>query len=100
MIIVFEEIFSKQVEALGKSGDVLIGITTSGNSPNIVKAFEVAKSMNIKTVAMTGDNYNSKVTILTDMLITVPSNVTAIIQEMHITIGHILCHLIDMQYSK
>ncbi len=92
--IAFNEIFAKQLRALGKEGDVAIGITTSGNSPNIIKAFEVAKEMGIKTVALTGNDGGTAVN-MADFSLIVPSSSTPRIQETHILIGHILCEMVE-----
>jgi D-sedoheptulose 7-phosphate isomerase len=92
----FNEIFSKQIKALGKEGDVAVGISTSGNSQNIVKAFEVAKEMGIKTVALTG-NDGGAVAKIADVSLVVPSGSTPRIQETHILIGHILCEMVEHQ---
>ena len=90
----FNEIFSKQIRALGKERDVAIGITTSGNSPNVVKAFEVAKEMGITTIALTG-NDGGIVGKMADFPLIVPSTSTPRIQEAHILIGHILCEMVE-----
>ena len=90
----FNEIFAKQIRALGKERDVAIGITTSGNSPNVVKAFEVAKGMGIKTIALTG-NDGGIVGKMADFPLIVPSTSTPRIQEAHILIGHILCEMVE-----
>jgi D-sedoheptulose 7-phosphate isomerase len=90
----FNEIFAKQIRALGKEKDVAIGITTSGNSPNVVKAFEVAKEMGIKTIALTG-NDGGIVGKMADFPLIVPSTSTPRIQEAHILIGHILCEMVE-----
>ena len=87
-------IFARQVEALGNLGDVLIGITTSGNSENVIRAFVTAKSMGIKTILLTGSNCG-KINELADILIDVPSKITNNIQEMHIAVGHLICGLIE-----
>jgi D-sedoheptulose 7-phosphate isomerase len=92
--LAFHEIFAKQLRALGKEGDVTIGITTSGNSPNIIKAFEVAKEMGMKTVALTG-NDGGIVSKMVDFSLVVPSSSTPRIQETHILIGHILCEMVE-----
>jgi D-sedoheptulose 7-phosphate isomerase len=92
----FNEIFSKQIKALGKEGDVAVGISTSGNSQNIVKAFEVAKEMGIKTVALTGNDGGTMAKIA-DLSLVVPSGSTPRIQETHILIGHILCEMVEHQ---
>jgi len=90
----FNEIFAKQIRALGKERDVAIGITTSGNSPNIVKAFEVAKEMGMKTIALTG-NDGGTAGKMADFPLIVPSTSTPRIQEAHILIGHILCEMVE-----
>jgi len=90
----FSEIFAKQLRALGKERDVAIGITTTGNSPNIVKAFEVAKEMGMKTVAFTGYD-GGAVGKMADFPLVVPSTSTPRIQEAHILIGHILCEMVE-----
>jgi D-sedoheptulose 7-phosphate isomerase len=90
----FSEVFAKQLKALGKEGDVAVGISTSGTSPNIIKAFEVAKEMGMKTIALTGNDGGSLVKIA-DVSLIVPSSSTPRIQEVHILIGHILCELVE-----
>ena len=90
----FNEIFAKQIRALGKERDVAIGITTSGNSPNVVKAFEVAKEMGIKTIALTG-NDGGIIGKMADFPLIVPSTSTPRIQEAHILIGHIICEMVE-----
>ena len=90
----FDEIFSKQVKAIGLEGDVLIGLSTSGNSPNVLSAVEVAKNRGIFTVGLTG-NGGGKLADLADMALVVESNKTPRIQETHILAGHILCELVD-----
>jgi D-sedoheptulose 7-phosphate isomerase len=90
----YEHIFARQVEALGRPGDLLIGISTSGNSPNVVRAIEVAKGLGITTVALTGAG-GGRLAALCDLTLAVPSSVTARVQEAHILIGHVLCELID-----
>ncbi len=90
----FSEIFAKQLRALGKERDVAIGITTTGNSPNIIKAFEVAKEMGMKTVALTG-NDGGAIGKMVDFPLVVPSTSTPRIQEAHILIGHIVCEMVE-----
>lgn len=92
--IAFEEIFSKQLRALGKEGDVTIGISTSGSSPNIMKAFEVAKEMGMKRIAFTGNN-GGAISKMADFSLIVPSTSTPRIQEVHILVGHILCEMVE-----
>jgi D-sedoheptulose 7-phosphate isomerase len=90
----FEYIFSRQVEAIGLSGDVFIGISTSGKSPNILKALETARAKNITTIGFTG-MYAPLMTERCDLLLNIPSNQTSKIQECHIMFGHIICALIE-----
>ena len=90
----FEQIFARQIEALGCKDDLFIAISTSGNSPNIIKALEVAKKQGCKSVGLSG-NKGGKMRALCDVCIVVPSNDTARIQEMHTLIGHIFAHLVD-----
>ena len=90
----YEHIFSRQVEALGSEGDVLVGITTSGNSQNVLYAFKVAEHKGMTTIGLLGKG-GGKATSMVKQSIVVSSNSTARIQEMHILIGHILCDLIE-----
>ena len=90
----YDRIFERQVEALGNAGDVLIGISTSGNSGNVVAAVELAKKKEIYCVGMTAAG-GGKLAELCDQCLAVPDKVTARAQEMHILIGHILCELVD-----
>ncbi|CAN2040000.1 Phosphoheptose isomerase [Candidatus Magnetomoraceae bacterium gMMP-15] len=90
----FDDIFSKQIKALGKSGDIAWGISTSGNSSNVVQALEIARSMGIITLGMTGKD-GGKLAEFSDLLLAVNSTITARIQETHITLSHILCELVD-----
>ena len=89
----FDDIFSKQILALGRAGDVAIGISTSGNSKNVIKAINAAKETGIFTMGFTGRG--GKLVSSADMVFAVESDVTARIQEVHITLGHILCELVD-----
>lgn len=90
----YDKVFVRQVEALAKPGDVLVGISTSGNSANVVQAVELAKTMGVYCVGMTAAG-GGKMAELCDQCIAVPAKVTARAQEMHILIGHILCELVD-----
>jgi D-sedoheptulose 7-phosphate isomerase len=90
----FEEIFSRQIEALGSSGDILVGISTSGNSENILTAFKAAKKLGVLTLGLTGKN-GGKLKDIADHCLIVTSESTARIQEAHILIGHILCEIIE-----
>ena len=90
----FEELFARQVHAHGQRGDVAIAISTSGNSPNVLKGVEAAKSLGLSTIAWTGGT-GGKLAGLVDYAFVVPSTLTARIQESHITLGHVLCELIE-----
>lgn len=92
----YDDIFARQVEALGRKGDVLIGISTSGNSANVLRAFKAAKELGLTTVALLGKG-GGPAKDLADHAIVVPSDTTARIQETHIFIGHILCELIERE---
>lgn len=89
----FDEIFSKQVMALGKKGDVAIGISTSGNSKNVILAINAAKKIGMYTIAMTGSG--GELDKCSDTVFNVESQTTARIQEVHITIAHMFCELVD-----
>lgn len=93
----YDRIFSRQVEALVNKGDVVVGISTSGNSTNIVEALLKARELGALTVGMTGENGGQMASIC-DFCIQVPAKVTARIQEAHIMIGHIVCELIEEEY--
>ncbi len=90
----YNEIYSRLVKGIGVKGDVLVGLTTSGNSENIIRAFEVAKQKGITTIGFTGAS-GGKIKPLCDYLINVPSKDTPRIQESHILIGHIICQLVE-----
>lgn len=92
----FIDLFARQIEALGRKGDVAIGISTSGKSPNIIKALRTAHSMGIKTAGLTG-NVGGEMHGFCDVLLKVPSETTARIQEMHITLGQMLCGAIEQR---
>jgi SIS domain len=91
----FEGIFARQIEALGRSGDVLLGISTSGNSANVVAAVERAKSMDLRTIVLTGAGGRLK--NLADVAIRIPSESTQHIQEAHLAVEHLLCHLVERE---
>lgn len=95
----YDEVFARQVEGLGRSGDVLIGISTSGNSANVVKAALKARDTGMHTIAFTGEG-GGKLKDICDITFAVPSKVTARIQEMHIMVGHIICELVEEEYDK
>jgi len=90
----FEELFARQVRAHGRKGDIAIGISTSGNSPNVLKGVAAARECGMITVAWTGGT-GGKLAGLVDHSFIVPSTVTARIQESHITLGHVLCELVE-----
>jgi len=90
----YERLFARQVEAVGKAGDVLFGFSTSGKSPNILLAFEAARALGIVTVGMTG-NRGERITKMVDHCVEIPSPSTPKIQEGHIVSGHIICGLIE-----
>lgn len=90
----YDEIYSRYVNGVGKKGDVLIGISTSGNSENILRALKVAKSKGMVTVAMTGES-GGKMKDVVDYLLNVPSTDTPRIQEAHIMLGHIFCQIVE-----
>jgi len=92
----FSEIFAKQIRALGQEGDVAWGISTSGNSPNVLKALELAKKMGLITLAFTGKD-GGAIAQMADLSLNVSSNSTARIQETHITAGHAICELVDIK---
>jgi D-sedoheptulose 7-phosphate isomerase len=89
----FEGVFARQVQALGRPGDVLIGISTSGNSPNVIRAVEAARAAKMRVVALTGNS--GHLTGIVDIAIAVPSDNTQHIQEAHLGIEHLLCYLIE-----
>jgi D-sedoheptulose 7-phosphate isomerase len=90
----FDRIFSRQIEALGRPGDIAIGITTSGNSPNVIVAFQQARLQNIKTIGLAGRD-GGLLRQCSDIALVVASPTTARVQECHITIGHLLCELVE-----
>jgi len=90
----FEGVFARQVEALGREGDVLVGISTSGNSENVVRAFERARATGIRTIALTGES-GGKLGTLADIEINVPSSETSHVQEAHIAVGQLIAFLVE-----
>ena len=90
----YERLFSRQVQALGRKGDVFIGISTSGNSANVIEAFKEAQKQNLKTIGFTGST-GGKMADLCDITLRMPSKETPKIQEGHIAIGHIICGLVE-----
>jgi D-sedoheptulose 7-phosphate isomerase len=93
----FDVVYSRIIEGIGEKGDVLIGLSTSGNSPNIINAFKIAKEKELITVAFTGST-GGKMKSLSDHLINIPSTDTPRIQESHIMAGHIICQLVEEKY--
>ena len=95
----YEKVFSRQVEALGRKGDILFGFSTSGRSKNILLAFEAAKAQGLKTIGMLGED-GRDIGMLADEQINIPSQYTPKIQEGHICIGHIICNIIEVALFK
>ena len=94
----YDKVYSRQVEAFGKPGDVLLAITTSGNSGNILEASKVARAVGLKVIGLTGQG-GGKLAPLCDLLLDVPSPETPRVQEMHILIAHILCELAEIELA-
>lgn len=92
----FERLFSRQIEALGREGDIAIGISTSGKSPNVLKAFQEARALGLVTVGLTGGT-GGDLPGAVDILVNVPSQTVARIQEMHITLGQMFCGALEYQ---
>jgi D-sedoheptulose 7-phosphate isomerase len=92
----FNDIFTRQLRALGREGDVAVGLSTSGSSLNVVKAIEVAKEIGMKTVAFSGNDGGSLARVA-DVSLVVPSTSTPRIQETHILVGHVLCEMVEHQ---
>ena len=90
----FDMIYARMLQASARKGDVLVGISTSGNSVNILKTIDLAKEMGVKTIGMTGEK-GGKMASICDVLLNVPSTCTPRIQESHIMIGHIICEIIE-----
>ena len=90
----FAQIFAKQIRALGQAGDVAIGMSTSGVSPNVLRGLETAKKMELITIGLTGRD-GGQVAQVVDYCLNVPSNSVPRIQEVHITLGHVICQLVD-----
>lgn len=93
----FDHLFARQIAAIGKNGDVAIGITTSGNSENVLRGLKTAKDMGIKTIALTGRDGGKLPALELDATLLVPSQTTARIQEMHITLGQMLCGALEQK---
>ena len=92
----YEETYARMLEACGKAGDILVGISTSGNSINVIKALKKANDLGITTIGLTGIN-GGKMNDVCDLIIKIPSDDTPRIQEGHIMIGHIICQLIEVE---
>jgi D-sedoheptulose 7-phosphate isomerase len=90
----YDEVYARLLRGIGRKGDVLVGLSTSGNSKNIIRAFEVARELGITTVGLTGET-GGNLAGLCDFMINVPSLDTPRIQESHIMVGHIICELIE-----
>lgn len=95
----FDQVFARQIEALARPNDVAIGISTSGNSPNVIEAVNKARKQNVKTIGLAGKD-GGVLAKSVDLAITVSSTNTARVQECHIAIGHILCELVENEFSK
>ncbi len=93
----YEYVFSRQLEGIGNKGDILVGISTSGNSKNIIEALKTANNIGIKTIAFTG-NSGGEIIKIADITLNVPSDITNNIQEMHIASGHIICGLVEKHF--
>jgi D-sedoheptulose 7-phosphate isomerase len=95
----YDEIYARLIRGIAHTGDVLVGLSTSGNSGNIVKAFETARQKKVITVGFTGES-GGKMKTLSDYLFNIPSTDTPRIQESHILLGHIVCELVEKEYFK
>ena len=95
----FDQIFSKQLEGIGAEGDIAIGISTSGNSKNVIEGLKFAKEKKLYTIGFTGKN-GGKLNNIVDICINVPSDDTPRIQEVHIMIGHIICEIVEKELFK
>lgn len=93
----FERVFARQIEALGQAGDVFLGISTSGNSPNVLRALELSRKMGIVTIGLTGKT-GGKMPPLCDYCLSIPSGVTMYIQQAHLALEHIFCMIVERQY--
>lgn len=95
----YDIVFSRQIEALAKKNDIVIGISTSGKAKNVIQAIKIAKKNKIKTIALTGGS-GGELAKISNVSLIVPSNITARIQETHILIGHIICELVENNLFK
>lgn len=94
----YETVFSRQLKGLAKKGDVLVGLSTSGNSANVVNAFEAAKEIGVATISLTGQK-QCRMSVIADLAIMAPSASTPRIQEMHIALGHAICDLVEREMA-
>jgi D-sedoheptulose 7-phosphate isomerase len=94
----YDDVFARQVAGLGRSGDILIAYSTSGESENLIRAADVARGMEIRVVAVTGPR-ESRLSALSDMAILVPASTTAIVQELHTAVTHLLCEIVEREMS-
>jgi D-sedoheptulose 7-phosphate isomerase len=94
----YDQVFSRQVIGLGKHGDILLGISTSGSSKNVLEAFKTAKAMNITTILLTGA-VNKSIAAYSDIIINAPSTDTPFIQEMHLVVEHIICEIVEKEIN-
>ena len=95
----YEHVFDRQIEALANPEDVAIGISTSGNSSNVINALQLAKNIGCKSIGLSGKS-GGDMNKLCDVNLVIPANDTARIQEMHILVGHIICHLIELEFRN
>ena len=95
----YEHVFDRQIEALANPKDVAVGISTSGNSSNVINALQLAKNIGCKSIGLSGKS-GGDMNKLCDVNLVIPANDTARIQEMHILVGHIICHLIELEFRN
>jgi D-sedoheptulose 7-phosphate isomerase len=95
----YEHVFDRQIEALANPEDVAIGISTSGNSSNVINALQLAKNIGCKSIGLSGKS-GVNINKICDVNLIIPSKDTARIQEMHILVGHIICHLIELEFRN
>ncbi|TVR43370.1 MAG: SIS domain-containing protein [Bacteroidia bacterium] len=93
----FERVFERMIQAIGKEGDILVALSTSGASANIIRALEAAKTANMKIIGMTGGSKENPMAPLCDILLRMPSTDTARVQELHMLLGHIICENVESQ---
>jgi D-sedoheptulose 7-phosphate isomerase len=94
----YETVFARQVEAFGEAGGVLLGLSTSGNSPNVLRAFEAARAVGMTTIALTGEG-GGKLAALADILLPAPSRFTPLIQQAHLCLYHYFCEQVELRLS-